>query len=120
VLIKPSEKRIMDFIPQRDTEDNMKYRFCRSLEQYGFKFFLQYPSRWNEAPGCRFDIVIHDGRYIKALIEVKRKSTNPDRERKWLRSRQAQKYQSFGVPVFLIFNDKDFVDTLNQMLEVIK
>jgi len=113
--ILPEETRIMDFLPRKDTEANLKYRFCRACESYGLKFFCEYPSRWNEAPGCRFDIVVHDGKYIKALIEIKRKSRNSKRGDLWLKTRQAKKYLSFGVPVFLVYDDKDFVEVLNSL-----
>ena len=113
--IEPNEPRVMDFLPRRDSEENLKYRFARACEQYGLKFYMDYPSRWNEAPGCRFDLVIHDGKYIKALIEIKKKSNNPARGAKWLKSRQAAKYMSFGVPVYLVYNDKDFPQVLNDL-----
>lgn len=105
----------MDFLPRRDSEQNLKYRFCKALESYGFKFYQEYHSRWNESPGCRFDIVVHDGKYIKALIEIKKKSDNKKRGELWLQSRQAKKYLSFGVPVFLVYDDKDFVEVLNSL-----
>jgi hypothetical protein len=105
----------MDFLPRKDTEQNLKYRFMKACEAYGLKMFAEYPSRWNESPGCRFDIVIHDGRFIKALIEIKRKSRNKKRGEMWLKSRQCQKYLSFGVPVFLVYDDKDFVEVLNAL-----
>ena len=118
MLIEPKEYSIMDFVPRKDTEENLKFRFCRHLESYGFKFFSQYPSRWNEAPGCRFDIVVHDDKYIYALIEIKRKSRNPARGNKWLKSRQAAKYLSFGIPVFLVYNDADFTPTMNDLTRI--
>lgn len=105
----------MDFLPRKDTEANLQYRFMKACEAYGLKVFSQYPSRWNEAPGCRFDIVVHDGKYIKALVEIKRKSKNKRRGELWLQTRQAKKYLSFGVPVFLVYDDKDFVEVLNAL-----
>ena len=111
--ILPDQPRVMDYLPKRDSEENLKYRFAKACEAYGLKFYMDYPSRWNEAPGCRFDLVIHDGKFIKALIEIKKKSKNRYRGQLWLKSRQAKKYLSFGVPVFLVYDDKDFVDVLN-------
>lgn len=116
----PATPRVMDFLPRRDTEQNLKYRFCKALEQYGFKFFCEYKSRWNEAPGCRFDVVVHDGKYIRALIEIKKKSRNKKRGDLWLRSRQAKKYLSFNVPVFLIYDDSDFGETMNALYDCCK
>lgn len=113
--IPPTELRVMDFLPRRDSEENLKYRFARACETYGLKFYMDYPSRWNEAPGCRFDLVIYDGKYIKALIEIKKLSKNPARGEKWKRSRQCQKYLSFGVPVYLVYNDLDFTTVLNDL-----
>ena len=111
--IIPDKISVMDFLPRRDSEQNLKYRFCKALEAYGFKFYCEYPSRWNEAAGCRFDIVIHNDRYILALVEIKKKSTNKKRGELWLQSRQCKKYLSFGRPVFLVYDDKDFVEVLN-------
>lgn len=118
--IIPEEPRVMDFLPRRDSEQNLKYRFCKALEEYGFKFYLEYSGRWNAAPGCRFDIVIHDGKYIHALIEIKKQSSNPNRGELWLSSRQGKKYLSLNVPVFLIYNDKDFVEALNALYDIIR
>lgn len=118
--IIPENIRVVDFLPRRDTEQNLKYRLCKALESYGFKFFLEYSGRWNAAPGCRFDIVVHDGRYIKAVIETKRKSINARRGELWLNSRQGKKYLSFDLPIFLIYNDDDFVDCLNALHDIVK
>lgn len=111
--ILPDVPRVMDFLPRKDTEANLTYRFCKACEQYGLKFFHQYPSRWNEAPGCRFDVVIHNSKYILALVEIKRKSRNKRRGELWRGTRQCAKYLSFGRPVFLIYDDADFVSVLN-------
>lgn len=118
--IIPDKISVMDFLPRRDSEQNLKYRFCKALESYGFKFYLEYSGRWNAAPGCRFDIVVHDGKYIKALIEIKKKSENARRGELWLNSRQGKKYLSLNLPVFLIYNDKDFVECLNALDDIMR
>ena len=118
--ILPDQPRIMDYLPRRDTEQNLKYRFCKACEQYGLKFFAEYPSRWNESPGCRFDLVIHNGKFILALVEIKRKSGNRKRGEMWLQTRQCKKYLSFGRPVFLVYDDNDFAQVLNAVYDLQK
>lgn len=108
----------MDFLPRKDTEANLQYRFMKACEAYGLKVFAEYPSRYNEAPGCRFDVVIHNGKYILALVEIKRKSRNAKRGDLWLKTRQCKKYMSFGRPVFLVYDDNDFVEILNSIYDL--
>ena len=116
--ILPEQFRIMDFIPRKDTEANLQYRFMKACEAYGLKVFSQYPSRWNESPGCRFDIVVHNGQYILALVEIKRNSSNKKRGELWRNTRQCKKYLSFGRPVFLVYDENDFAQVLNAIYDL--
>jgi hypothetical protein len=113
--IPPDTIRPMPYNPRRDSEQNLKYRFAKACEDYGLQFYLEYPSRWNGTPGCRFDLVIHDGKFIKALVEIKKKSENKKRGELWLNTRQCKKYLAFGVPVFLVYDDNDFAAVLNEI-----
>lgn len=109
----PEKPLVMDFLPRNDNESNLKYRFCKACEQYGLKFFMQYPSKWNEAPGIRFDVVIHNDKYILALVEIKKKRDGRKTAHKWINTNQCKKYLSFGRPVFLVYDETDFADVFN-------
>lgn len=110
MIIPPEKLGVMDFMPRRNTEANLQAEFYAEAKARGLSVFLEYSSRWNEAPGVRFDAVIFSDRRIVALVEIKRTPDPDKRRRTWPKSAQGRKYLSFNLPVFFIVQPSDFLD----------
>ena len=98
----------MDFLPRRKGEATLQSEFYRQAKNKGLPIFCEYPSRWNESPGARFDCVIHAAGKIRALVEIKATANKSDRRISWPQTRQGKKYLSFNIPVFLVCDESDF------------
>ena len=109
MLFKPASVRPVDFLPRRQTEANLQAEFYAQAKARGLSVFLEYPSRWNESPGARFDAVIHSRGRILAICEIKRSPQPEKRRRTWPNSRQGKIYLSWPLPVFLIITPADFL-----------
>jgi hypothetical protein len=98
----------MYFLPQR-AEANLQAEFYHQCKLRSIPVFLEYRSIWNEMRGCRFDAVIHHRSRIIAIVEIKAPTLYPQRRRRlWGKTKQAAKYRSFGLPVFLLISESDF------------
>jgi len=109
MLFEPTNPRPVDFLPRRQTEANLQAEFYAQAKARGLSVFLEYPSRWNESPGARFDAVIHKAGKIRAILEIKRSGQPEKRRKSWPNSRQGKIYLSWNVPVFLIIEPGDFL-----------
>jgi hypothetical protein len=109
MIFEPASVRPVDFLPRRQTEANLQAEFYSQAKARGLSVFLEYPSRWNESPGARFDAVIHKAGKIRAICEIKRSGQPEKRRRSWPNSRQGKVYLSWNVPVFLIIEPADFL-----------
>lgn len=110
MIIEPASVRPVDFLPRRQTEANLQAEFYAQAKARGLSVFLEYPSRWNESPGARFDAVIHKAGKIRAILEIKRSGKPAKRCQSWPKSRQGKIYLSWPLPVFLILTPADFLD----------
>jgi hypothetical protein len=66
---------------------------------------------------CRFDVAIFEDGFLSGILEVKASVTKHKSERGWLGTRQGVRYNSFGVPVRIIYGQmqaESFVEEVKQ------
>lgn len=108
---------MIEFNPRKQYSEAMiQAEFYQACKEAGLKCYLEYKAKLNGSRGSIFDAVVTDNGYIVAIIEVKSyKGSQLKGRKKWLRSKQAWKYNRFDVPVILISKLEDIKPTVNSI-----
>ena len=94
-------------LPDRDTEADIQAQLFAKLRKDGFNVKVGVTwaiSRKNS--GCQFDLVIFKDKMASVIIEVKSPFEGPQTNLD--ESHQGLKYRSFGLPVVLFWDMKDY------------
>jgi len=90
--------------PNRVREFEVQAQLYFALRNCGFDARGEVTAKADNGRNCRFDIAVFDNtQQCVAIIEVKAHT----RDRKPKKTRQLEKYESFGLPVYLCRNLHD-------------
>jgi len=99
---------------QRRTEFELQAWLYNRLQLDGFDVRGEVKGKTDAGERARFDLIVYVGDRLIAIIEVK---DSPGSRLE--RTRQGRRYRTFGVPVFLFFNGKQYPQLRTRMAELV-
>lgn len=91
-----------------ETVVNITFEICFKLRSENITFSQEYTAYyWGATSSCRFDLVILKEKIVKGIIVVKLSSASKKK------TKLIEKYEKFGVPIFLCYGENDIENTIN-------
>lgn len=90
-----------------NTKVNITFEICYRLRNENISFLQEYAAYyWGATRSCRFDIVILKEDKVVGIVIVKKSSSTKKK------TKQIERYENFGVPIFLCCEEKDITNTI--------
>jgi hypothetical protein len=99
---------------QRRTEFELQAWLYNRLKLDGFDVRGEIRGRTDAGRNARFDLIVSVGDRVIAIIEVK---DNPGSRLE--KTRQGRRYRTFGVPLFLFFNENQYPQLRTRLAELV-
>jgi len=104
--------------PSKQSEFEVQAYLWSNLRKLGInargEVKVKYPDA-NKRARCRFDIAIFEDGFLSGILEVKAAPIKHKTGNGWLGTRQGIRYNSFGVPVMIIYGQKQAEDFLKDV-----
>ena len=99
---------------QPRTEFELQAWLYNRLNLDGFDVRGEIKARTSAGRNARFDLIVSVGNRVIAIIEVKDTPGS-----KLEKTRQGSRYRTFGVPVFLFFNENQYPHLRTRLAELV-
>lgn len=99
---------------QPRTEFELQAWLYNRLNLDGFDVRGEIKGRTSAGRNARFDLIVSVGNRVIAIIEVKDTPGS-----KLEKTRQGSRYRTFGVPVFLFFNENQYPQLRTRLAELV-
>lgn len=67
---------------------------------------------------CRFDVAIFDKKLLCGIIEIKAAVIKHKTDKGWHGTRQGTRYQTFGVPVIVVYGQRQAEDLIHEVSRI--